>query len=278
MHARVLSCVHPVVKPGKRKTPAGKTPAVAAVGSFVEPRTNRGFANEAAPVLELGPGPGYFSAGVTRSVPEGCLLLIGLHEEMLQKARPAALKGRQPSPRICYTASRPVRLINSGGGAMTKNDYFECVMDAYRPAETLIRMVPADQLDWRPGPKFMSLGQLLCHIGEGLGNELRHVLTGQWPTPEEMAEGMKLENMPSCTAEEALNKLQKDKTTLREVLDSISEEDFAQKVVSVPWGWQAKMERMAISFREHFTNHKMQLFTYLKLLDLPVNTGTLYGA
>jgi hypothetical protein len=36
------------------------------------------------------------------------------------------------------------------------------------------------------------------------------------------------------------------------------------------------MERMAISFREHFTNHKMQLFTYLKLLGFPVDTGTLY--
>jgi hypothetical protein len=40
---------------------------------------------------------------------------------------------------------------------------------------------------------------------------------------------------------------------------------------------QGKMERMSLTFREHFTNHKMQLFTYLKLLGLPVNTGTLYS-
>jgi hypothetical protein len=39
----------------------------------------------------------------------------------------------------------------------------------------------------------------------------------------------------------------------------------------------AKMERMTIAFLEHFINHKMQLFTYLKLLGLPVNTETLYG-
>jgi hypothetical protein len=161
---------------------------------------------------------------------------------------------------------------------MTKNEYFECVMDTYRPAETLIRMAPADKLDWRPGPTFMSLGQLICHFGEGLGNELRHVVTGQWPSMDEIAEGMKLEKMPACTVDEALKKLEKDKAILREVLDGLSEEDFAQKVVSVPWGWKAKFERMAISFREHFTNHKMQLFTYLKLLGLPVNTGTLYGA
>jgi hypothetical protein len=161
---------------------------------------------------------------------------------------------------------------------MTKNEYFECVMEAYRPAEALIRMVPADKLNWRPGPKFLSLGQVICHLSSGLGGEFRSLITGQWPTMEEMMEGMKLENFPSCTVDEALAKLEKDKAILREVLDGISEEDFAQKVVSVPWGWRAKLERMGISFREHFTNHKMQLFTYLKLLDLPVNTGTLYGA
>jgi hypothetical protein len=159
---------------------------------------------------------------------------------------------------------------------MTKNEFYECVMEAYRPAEALIRMVPPDKLEWRPGPKFMSLGQVICHLSDGLGGEFPRLITGDWPSMEQMAEGMKLENMPSCTVDEAVKKLQKDRTVLREVLDGISEEDFAHKIVSVPWGWQAKLERMGVSFREHFTNHKMQLFTYLKLLDLPVSTETLY--
>ena len=92
-----------------------------------------------------------------------------------------------------------------------------------------------------------------------------------------MEEGMKLENLPSCNLQEALDKLEKDKKTLRQVLDGMSEEAFTNKVVSVPWGWNAKMERMAINFLGHFNNHKMQLFTYLKLLGLPVNTETLYA-
>ena len=161
---------------------------------------------------------------------------------------------------------------------MTKDDFYELVMEAYKPAETLIRMVPADKLDWRPGPSFMSLGQLVEHLSGGFGNELRCLLTGQWPfTPEQMVEGMKLENLPSGSVAQTLEKLEEDKTTLREILASISEEEFAQKVVSTPWGWQGKVERMVVLFREHFTNHKMQLFTYLKLLGQPVNTETLYG-
>ena len=160
---------------------------------------------------------------------------------------------------------------------MTKNEYYEIVMDNYRPVEKLIGMVPADKLNWRPGPTFMSVGQVLCHLSDGFGGGFDMLLSGKWPSMEEMGEGMKLENLPSCSPQEALDKLEKDKKILRRVLDGVSEEDFANKVVSVPWGMTAKVERMAISFLEHFTNHKMQLFTYLKLLGLPVNTETLYG-
>jgi ubiquinone/menaquinone biosynthesis C-methylase UbiE len=42
---------------------------------------------ETARVLELGPGPGYFSRAVARRVPRGYLLLADLQSEMLQKAR-----------------------------------------------------------------------------------------------------------------------------------------------------------------------------------------------
>ena len=160
---------------------------------------------------------------------------------------------------------------------MTKNDFYDFAMQAYRPAQTLIRLAPADKLDWRPAANFMSLGQLICHLSEGLGDGLRLLVTGNWPTMEEMEKGMKLENMPVCTAAEGLARLEKDAVVLRKTLDGISAEDFAQKVVSVPWGVKGKLETMALYFREHLTNHKQQLFTYLKLLGLPVDTTTLYG-
>jgi len=42
---------------------------------------------EDARVLELGPGPGYFSRAVARRIPRGHLLLVDLQSEMLRKAR-----------------------------------------------------------------------------------------------------------------------------------------------------------------------------------------------
>ena len=159
---------------------------------------------------------------------------------------------------------------------MKKDEFCQYAFDSFKPAEAMLKMVPADKLDFKPGPNFMTLGQLICHLGDGIGGELRMAITNSWPKPEEMEAAMKAGAMPSCDVPEALAKLEKDKATLREVLSGITEEDFANKVISVPWGWQSKMERMALDFREHFINHKMQLFTYLKLLGFPVNTQTLY--
>ncbi len=159
---------------------------------------------------------------------------------------------------------------------MKKDEFIQYTLDAYRPAESLIKMAPADKLDWQPGPKFMTLGQVICHLSDGVGGSLNMLVSGSWPKPEEMEESMKQDAMPSCTVEEALAKLEKDRETLREVLAGVTEEDFANKVLSTPWGWESKMEQMALNFREHFTTHKMQLFTYLKLLGFQVNTNTLY--
>jgi hypothetical protein len=156
-----------------------------------------------------------------------------------------------------------------------KDEYYEYAVSAFRPAESLLKMVPADKLDWKPGASFMTLGQLICHLGDGIGTELRMLVDNSWPKPEVMSEAMK-KGMPSCGVQEALSKLEKDRTVLKDVLAGVTEEEFANKIVSVPWGWKANMERMSLDFREHFVNHKMQLFLYLKLLGFSVNTETLY--
>jgi hypothetical protein len=166
--------------------------------------------------------------------------------------------------------------MDLGAITMTKDEYYQYALDSYRPTESLLKMVPEDKLDWKPGPSFMTMGQLICHLTDGIGTELRMAITNSWPKPEEMSEAMKQGAMPTCKLQEALAKLEKDKTTLREVLSQVTEDEFANKIISVPWGWKSKMEKMALDFREHFTNHKMQLFTYLKLLGFPVNTETLY--
>jgi hypothetical protein len=83
-----------------------------------------------------------------------------------------------------------------------KDEFFDYCLSAFRPAESLLKLVPADKLDWKPGPNFMSLGHLICHLGDGIGTELRMLINNSWPKPEEMAEAMK--QTPSCSVQEAL--------------------------------------------------------------------------
>jgi hypothetical protein len=159
---------------------------------------------------------------------------------------------------------------------MKKDDFYQYSLASFRPAENMLNMIPSDKLDWKPAPNFMSMGQLIFHLSDGIGTELRMAINNSWPKPEEMSGPPELGKMPSCNAQEAIARLEKDKATLQEILSNVTEEEFANKIVSVPWGWKSNLERMALDFREHFVNHKMQLFTYLKLLGLPVNTETLY--
>jgi hypothetical protein len=117
---------------------------------------------------------------------------------------------------------------------MTKNEFCEVVLQSIQPAERLIGIVPADKLNWKPEATFMGFGQVICHLSDGVGGGLETLVSGKWPSMEEMETGMKLENMPSCGVQEALVKFAKDKRILRTVLDRISEGDFTNRVISVP--------------------------------------------
>jgi len=59
-------------------------------------------------VLEVGPGPGFFSIAVARAIPEGRLELVDIQREMLQKAR-GRLR-RAGVPNTGYTQASAVRL------------------------------------------------------------------------------------------------------------------------------------------------------------------------
>jgi len=61
-----------------------------------------------ASVLEVGPGPGFFSTHVAKAIPEGRLELVDLQWEMLQKARRRLQKCGVPN--AGYTQATAVRL------------------------------------------------------------------------------------------------------------------------------------------------------------------------
>ena len=158
-------------------------------------------------------------------------------------------------------------------------------MDKLRPStEKLMKMAPTDKLDWKPMEgNFLTLGQVLEHLTTGLEG-VRCFITGDWGmelTPEgELPPEMEVlppaEKFPSCDPYAALKKLDESYKSAKESLGRLSEEDFRSKMVKPPWGEEGPMWEMLLSLLEHQINHKFQLFFYLKMLGLPVNTITLY--
>jgi uncharacterized damage-inducible protein DinB len=162
---------------------------------------------------------------------------------------------------------------------MNKQDFIEMMQKTQAPLKNMVEMIPDDKLDWAPGEGFMTVGQVIKHLSENWC-VIKMMATNEWPfsSEEEVAEAMKLENMPSCTKAEALSAMERDLSGAVDFIEhEVSEEDFFNKEISAPWGFKGPVWKAALMTKEHQVNHKMQLHIYLKQLGLPVNTETLYG-
>ena len=162
---------------------------------------------------------------------------------------------------------------------MNRKDFIDEIQKTQAPLIAMAEMIPEDKLDWAPGKGFMTLGQVLKHLTENWCL-IRMMVTQEWPFSgmEEMAEAMKLENMPSCGKSEAIAAMKKDLTeAVAYIENELSEEDFFNKTVKAPWGFEGEVWKALLMAKSHQENHKMQLHIYMKLLGLPVNTATLYG-
>ena len=162
---------------------------------------------------------------------------------------------------------------------MKKAEFIELIRAAQAPLKAMVEMIPDDKVDWAPEKGFMTVGQVIKHLSENWCI-LRMMVTGEWPfsDPGEMADAMKLENMPTCSKGEALEAMARDLNEgVAYIENDISEEDFFGKKVSAPWGFTGEIWKAVLMARDHQITHKMQLHLYLKLLGKPVDTATLYG-
>ena len=160
----------------------------------------------------------------------------------------------------------------------------------YKVTSDLMDFVEEKDLDWKPetGTNWMTTGQVLHHLTNACGACFKGFVTGDWGMPE----GVDLENLspedmlppaeklPAVkSVGEAKILLSDDRETAFEMLSKCSEEQLATQTATAPWD----PNKMILGHRllqmiTHLTQHKTQLFYYLKLQGKPVNTGNLWGA
>ena len=159
---------------------------------------------------------------------------------------------------------------------------------AYVATEGLLDLVDDGTLDWKPetGTNWLTVGQLLKHIAEACGATCKGFVTGDWGAPPESFENMNPEDMlPPADAfpafasvTEAKSALAADKALTFALIEQAGDDDLETKLVTAPWDPQPRPLGAQIGGAiEHLTAHKAQLFYYLKLQGVDVNTGHLWG-
>lgn len=142
--------------------------------------------------------------------------------------------------------------------------------------EHLITLIPPDKLEWKPGPDSFRLGDLLGHLLEGLAG---FCATLYALSPEGLSHFARLRQLRvnhCCSVEEAALRIAEYRNHIRQGFDVITDEDLPRRLptVFVPEGEAALT--LLLGNLEHLINHKYQLFSYLKLLGVSVETADLY--
>ena len=162
---------------------------------------------------------------------------------------------------------------------MTRKEYLKFTEGIFKATRGLIRITPDSKLDYKPREDLMTVAQVLKHIASGLGASLSMALNNSWP---QMPEGEMLpsaDKLPkSASVAEALDEIDKDWELLKVEMEKITDGEFEQNKIDVPWmPFPMTLEEFMMQAMEHVSNHRMQLFIWLKLSGEAVHTGHLYG-
>ncbi|MGA2974965.1 MAG: DinB family protein [Spirochaetia bacterium] len=167
---------------------------------------------------------------------------------------------------------------------MTKTEYTKFTKGIVDATRGLIAITPDDKLDWRPDASFLKLGAVVHHVSCSVGAGLRDVMDGGWEfKPEGGDEGT---GLPPADAfamvkniKEALGMIDADWRLFEERFAHVDEATFNTRICKIPWmAPGTTLKEYMLLTTEHLSNHRMQLFIYLRLLGMKINTAHLYGS
>lgn len=160
---------------------------------------------------------------------------------------------------------------------MTLQNYLTYFDQMMKPTETLFRLVPPDKIDWSPTENSFTCGQQMFHITEALGVYAHGIARGEWGFSSMRERFLANRNTPSMSVEDAVARLYENNKEFQRVVGALTEEEFNTGEVETPqFGAKVQRWQIALFGMEHHINHKVELFMYLKMLGVKVNTGHLY--
>ncbi len=146
----------------------------------------------------------------------------------------------------------------------------------------LISMIPPDRMQWRPdlngsaGPDIWTISELLGHLLDCLAGFCASIFAVHGDKLPGWEDLRALPVNHACGSLEAQSRIQTYMRHLKQGFELLTREDLARKVptVFVPAGEPLLV--LLLGNLEHLVNHKFQLFFYLKMLGVPVESRDLY--
>ncbi|MBK8551185.1 MAG: ClbS/DfsB family four-helix bundle protein [Ignavibacteria bacterium] len=154
-----------------------------------------------------------------------------------------------------------------------KDQLLEAIKDEFKIIKHLYTKIPEGKLEFKPAEEMRTVFQLLRYFTWCGLVTLKTFIEGEEDSPNfgiykelsEAAQNFKPENF-NDVMDEQLNSINK-------LFEKFSDEDLLSKKVMMPFGDKLSLGEAIIKTTvKHMTAYRMQLFLYLKILGVEVNT------
>jgi hypothetical protein len=141
----------------------------------------------------------------------------------------------------------------------------------------LCSLIPPEKVQWAPAlPRGIPLSQLLAHLCECLAG-FAAVLHAAHPA--ELARLIELKGLlvrECASVQDATGRIARFRASIREGFAVLQDEDLTTRIPTVfVKSGEAVMSLLLVNL-EHLASHKYQLFLYLRVLGVPVESRDLY--
>ena len=156
------------------------------------------------------------------------------------------------------------------------------VSETIERTDHLVELIPVEHLTWRPElpngqPTASDLGHLVGHLLDCVAGFCAALYAAH---PSELSDLVSLQSLPvnhACLPQEARKRMKTYADHIHRGFQQSTDADLARRIptVFVPEG--ETLLSLLLGNLEHLINHKYQLFFYLKLAGVAVNSEDLYA-
>jgi hypothetical protein len=177
---------------------------------------------------------------------------------------------------------------------MKRHDFIDWFEDVRVGTRRLISMVPDEALDFKPHEEALSVLGLMQVFAKLEGPFVRGVCTGDWTDPKhptdprsQQIRAFEEDTDDFCisedgielfeTVDEVLENLDEIHQESLDILAEISDEEFINRRVEVPWGEIGTIERLLLGMAEREIHHRAELYFALREYGVPVSEMIIFG-